>query len=604
MACPDIERIRGSLPEAPSAASRRQIDEHVAGCETCRAEASLKADESSGFAETLRRSDAPGVPAPGAPVAIETSAPLPYGAPIGRYLVLHRLGSGGMSVVYAAFDPQLDRKVALKLLRTDAVPFGGQAVLENEARALARLSHPNVVAVHDVGAVQGQVYLAMELVDGDTLTEWLRAQPRSAQEVLVTVRAAGAGLAAAHSAGLVHRDFKPENVMVGRDGRVRVTDFGLARATHGIRRTGTTGEYFVGTPAYMAPEQLSGEAADASSDQFAFCMALYEALFGGAPFGGETAGSRLEEIRAGRIRPIVSRRHVSSRIRRAVLRGLSADPQARFASMEELLGELSYVTPRSRIAAAIALSVVLVAVGVAAWLPSSASRCTGAAQRFESAWNENQKAEVRRALLATNVPYAARTWERIEHELDAYAARWKSAHTEACEATRVRDEQPEDVLLLRMDCLQQRLNEAAALVHVLTRADEATVRSASTAVGALGWIDQCLDLRALEAGVRLPNDPAARAAAEKLQQRAAEVKAHLTSAQYEVGLERSRSLVDDARKLQLAATEAEALLLLAQFETLRGQLRTRSRSSWTRSWSLAVRARTGSPRVPGPSSSA
>ncbi|HET6583005.1 MAG TPA: serine/threonine-protein kinase, partial [Nannocystaceae bacterium] len=228
---------------------------------------------------------------------------LARGTTLGRYVVLERIGSGGMGVVYAAYDPQLDRKVALKLLHAREErdgDSGGRARVLREAQAMARLSHPNVVAVHDVGVVDDTLFVAMEFVEGVTLGHFIAAGSRRWNEVLDVFEPAGRGLAAAHAAGLVHRDFKPDNVMIGNDGRVRVMDFGLARAAaeittessegsggsivelSGVDRLTRTGA-LVGTPAYMAPELLAGGNADARSDQFAFCVALHRALYGTAP---------------------------------------------------------------------------------------------------------------------------------------------------------------------------------------------------------------------------------------------------------------------------------------------------------------------------------
>ncbi len=238
----------------------------------------------------------------------EAEAHLPRGTLVGRYVVLDVLGEGGMGVVYRAFDPELDRMVAVKLLQAkpggSQSAAGGQAWLLREAQALARLSHPNVVAVHDVGSLPGdQVFVAMELVAGKTLREWLKT-PRSWRDVMPIMLEAGAGLVAAHHAHLIHRDFKPDNVIVGEDGRARVMDFGLARLrpddaepTPASRssdlqiesRSPLTAELtiagtVVGTPAYMAPELYRGEGAGARSDQFAFGVALYEALFRARPY--------------------------------------------------------------------------------------------------------------------------------------------------------------------------------------------------------------------------------------------------------------------------------------------------------------------------------
>jgi WD40 repeat protein/serine/threonine protein kinase len=300
------------------------------------------------------------------------------GVRIGRFTLLGQVGSGAMSMVYAAYDDELDRRVAVKLLRTALVP--SDVRLRREARALARLSHPNVVAVHEIGHWEGRLFIAMELVDGQTLDTWLDERPRTWQEIVDVLLQAGSGLAAAHEIGLVHRDFKPTNVMVGEDGRVRVLDFGL------VRRTGQPGAAWpeerrggeavpeepeppagsgsetvtgacVGTPAYMAPEQRAGLVADVLSDQFSFCVALHEALFDVRP------GEPPED---GRDR---HRRPVPARLARAIERGLAADPRARWPSMRHLLGALERLRGagrRWRIRAAM-LGLTALVVGVALW---------------------------------------------------------------------------------------------------------------------------------------------------------------------------------------------------------------------------------------------
>jgi eukaryotic-like serine/threonine-protein kinase len=260
---------------------------------------------------------------------------------LGRYELVARIGAGGMGVVYRAFDPELRRHVAVKRAVFDeANEARARARFLREAQAMAQLSHPHVVPVYDVGGAGEDVFLAMELVEGGTLTAWLRA-PRTAQEILAVFVQAARGLAAAHAHGVVHRDFKPHNVLVSRDGRARVTDFGLARLAGEPEADGAAG-----TPAYMAPEQLRGEAGDAQSDQFAFAVALYEALAGRRPFlpdlaspvagAGVSGPTRLSSPTipelAPRARVAASPaplRHVRRAVRRALLRALDADPARR-----------------------------------------------------------------------------------------------------------------------------------------------------------------------------------------------------------------------------------------------------------------------------------
>ncbi len=284
---------------------------------------------------------------------------------IGRFAVIQRLGVGAMGVVYAAYDPQLDRKVALKLLKPSEDDAGErwQHRLLREAQALAKLSHPNVVQIHEVGAHGDAVFVAMEFVTGVTVRTWLSEQPRHWRDVVAVFAQAGRGLAAAHAAGLVHRDIKPDNFLLGRDGRVRVADFGLVRfavdddlaartaellqgAAH-ISASRTSPGMLVGTPAYMSPEQYRGRPADAKSDQFSFCVALFEALFGERPFAGANALEVSRSVLSGQIaqRPD---RHVPAWLSRAVLRGLQGDPRTRWPDMDALVGELARDHGRAR----------------------------------------------------------------------------------------------------------------------------------------------------------------------------------------------------------------------------------------------------------------
>ncbi|HWB75902.1 MAG TPA: protein kinase, partial [Nannocystaceae bacterium] len=277
---------------------------------------------------------------------------------IGRFTVTHKLGEGGMGVVYAAHDAELDRDVAIKLLRSDSGDSSsGRARLLREARAMAKLSHPNVITVYDVGMFDQHVFIAMELVHGTSLRSWLKQRPRTWRGALECFVEAGRGLAAAHTAGLIHRDFKPDNVLVGDDGRVRVLDFGLARATDGepdevtpdgesfspadaVERLTLTGAV-IGTPGYMAPEQWRGGIVDHRTDQFSFCIALWEALFGQRPFGGSGATAIAARVMAGDIRRPPEDRNVPAWLVRVLRRGLSVDPTQRFRSMDALLGVLS-----------------------------------------------------------------------------------------------------------------------------------------------------------------------------------------------------------------------------------------------------------------------
>lgn len=342
-----IEYVDGRLTDEAHA----HVASHVAACDECggllAAMVEMHGSTIGELAEThLRR---------------ETSAsrPLARGDTLGRYVIERMLGAGAMGVVYEASDPLLARRVALKLLRPDhtAPSTDGERYerMLREAKALARLAHANVVAVHDVGRTDASLFIAMDYVDGGTLGDWLTQAVRTWEEVLAMYMQAGEGLSAAHDAGLVHRDFKPANVLVGVDGRVFVTDFGLARVAASSRgHTGTDAERdalpvdapltrsgaLVGSPAYMAPEQLAGQPADARSDLFSFCVALYTGLFGARPFRGETVKELREAILASRVEPAPPQHGVPAGVREILLRGLRPAPEERIQTMRALLTQL------------------------------------------------------------------------------------------------------------------------------------------------------------------------------------------------------------------------------------------------------------------------
>ncbi|HEX2691881.1 MAG TPA: protein kinase [Kofleriaceae bacterium] len=348
------EFVSGTL----SASALGKVESHLAGCRECRAlVAALAADTGDdSSAATLRHER----------LSLSQAAELPrktlsIGDRVGRYLVLSPLGAGGMGVVFAAWDPQLGRKIALKLLRSGLAGSSkdARARLRREAQAIAQLSHPNVVSVYDVGTTDdGDLYIAMEFVEGDTLTTWLKKYPRTWREIIDVFLQAARGLLSAHGVGLLHRDFKPDNVLVGGDGRVRVTDFGLARSllapedavyvkpemaalNSALTATGTV----LGTPRYMPPEQLTGADPDARSDQFSFCVALYEALYGKHPLRDGTSVRMLEH--GERALPPPEGTRLPAAIGRAVLRGLERDRAKRFPSMGSLIEELVQPPPRS-----------------------------------------------------------------------------------------------------------------------------------------------------------------------------------------------------------------------------------------------------------------
>ncbi|HLL56163.1 MAG TPA: tetratricopeptide repeat protein [Myxococcaceae bacterium] len=613
------------------------------------------------------------------------------------------VGKGGMGVVYAAYDPELDRKVALKLLggfRSHG--DDGQARLLREAQAMARVTHPNVTAVYDAGTYGAQVFIAMELIEGGkTLRDWILETRRSWREILDVMVEAGQGLAAAHAAGLVHRDFKPENVLVGQDGHAHVTDFGLARlarseegstkdsssrgATRGTpaelntpaarspladvgnptelnaysmrvgigeaRNTpaaqalapaggtpsseantpaprrpttdvgaspeaktppplgpvapGTPGagglpqeygtpaarglpEYgtpavrgapadrlgreltqagmVVGTPSYMAPEQHLGKPPNTRSDQFSFCTTLYFALYQKNPFEARKLASALRgetsDNPASLIQPPPKAPRVPGWVKRVLMRGLAIAPEARFDSMEALLARLAAPRTTTRKWMAALVVVVALSAAVVAQRESALRRgtlCSGAEQHLQGVWDPAIAQRVKASFEATGKPYAAYTFQSIQELLDGYAKGWATMHTDACLATRVRGEQTEAILTLRMTCLDRRLKELQLLTELLSKADVNTLQHAVNEVGGLPRVSLCADVNALSAPTPPPEDALTRAEVERITTRLAQVKMQGIAGKYKAAAADAEDVARAARKVHYLPVLAEAL---------------------------------------------
>lgn len=495
----------------------------------------------------------------------------------GCFRVERVLGRGGMGVVHLADHLQLDRKVALKL-HSSTTGRAGTLRLLREARAMARLVHDNVVTIYDVGAIDDRVYIAMEFVDGGTLREWLTDRPRTWQEILRVLVAAGRGLAAAHEQGLVHRDFKPDNVLIGTDGRVRVADFGLARPTTegsedplhqvppgsgvtsttdgGWKLTETKG--LVGTPAYMAPEQLEGRPADALSDQFAFCVSAFETLYGQRPFPGDTLGALVANVLHGEVTSAPAEKNVPSAVRRALRRGLRRDPSARFASMADLLRILEHDTTAARrrwwsivLGAGAVVGAVLVTRSDRADDP-----CTGGRDRIAEVWDEYRGDELERSMAQGGGPLGTTVGPRVRARLDRYAEAWEGAYREACEETWVLQTQSEHALDLRMACLDGRRQELAALVETLGEAEAEVVAKADQASLSLVALTRCTDVEALR---RIePIEDGDRAAAEAIERTLAQAKARDHAGRYEQARELAEEALLAARELGYLSVVAKA----------------------------------------------
>ena len=532
------------------------------------------------------------------PVRLGTPAgELAFGSTVDRYVVLDRVGEGGMGVVYAAYDPKLDRKVALKFLNRPDPEHGEWNRLLREAQAMARLAHPNVAVAYDVGTSHGHVFLAMELVNGVDLRSWLQARTRTVPEILAVFSAAGQGLAAAHASGIVHRDFKPANVLVNKSGRSRVTDFGLSRSiylgdvappadgedgasgTPDSIRTPLNARFtftgaVLGTPSFMSPEQHEGKEADARSDQFSFCVALYEALHGVRPFVGETLAEIRESILARRFASTSSR--VPAWLNAAVLRGLSASPSDRWPSMDALLTALAGDPARARRQRTVTVAVAVIALaGVSGAFflfggqDDEGAVCTGAADKVAQVWGPAARQKARAAFLATKDPNADDVFGRVERALDGRLDAWADAHTEACRATRVRGEQSESMLDLRMQCLERARRQMQNLVWLWQ--DKVQLNQAAQAALGVGDVKGCADT----AGLASPIAPARdsdRQQVEALRSRLDEIDARQRMGQYQQALGMMRGVVTSARELGYGPVLAEALFRNGGLESEVGQV--------------------------------
>ena len=556
--CLDEEDVVRLFEGQVTADEQARLDRHIDGCPGC---LEFVAEAARGLASQASRSQdraEPGLVVPD------------------RYEVLERIGVGATGVVYAAFDKVLDRKVALKLLRTDRVAFGdvrGQARLVREAKILARLSHPNVTTVHDVWqGSDGGVVMAMELVTGRTLRDWLEGPPPpSRDEILAVFLSAGRGVAAAHAAGVVHRDFKPDNVLIGDDGRVRVTDFGLAHSAPDEARIAVTltgdemdesASHVAGTPRYMAPEQCDGGAADVRSDQFAFMVTLYEALYHQPPFSVVSSALRLAEIRQG-ARSLPAR-GVTRKLRAALRRGLQADPARRFPSMSALCDAIA-PAPRQRslpVWGSLAGAVAAAWLGAAMLAPEGDPEtppCESAAQRLAGVWDDGVRRELEAVMAAPGDPELRARWSELERELTALMAAWSARYDVACAATRATDSVDRERAAATLSCLDDSLEWIQVVTRMAARAEPRTL----SLLGRRGLLTRmsgrCASPEAARESGLLPREPAARERVIELRFRLYEVPMLLAEGQRAEALEVAARAVDEAGVIGFAPALAEAL---------------------------------------------
>ncbi len=501
-------------------------------------------------------------------------------------MVLERIGQGGMGVVYRAFDPNLERAVALKVVRLTP-GGGGREHLEREAKTLARLNHPHVLTVHDVGVVAGELFIATEYVDGGTLADWCATHPPREHgretTLLRLATEAARGLAEAHGAGLVHRDVKPSNLMLGLDGRLRVADFGLARLlgpnTPGLGDRSTSdpdradigsGSRAGGTLAYMAPEQIAGRV-DARSDQFSWAVTFYEAFAGRRPFDGRDPNTLLQSIRTGRLAASSPGHGLSSPLRRILQRCLVERPEDRYPDMTQVVEQLERLGRGRRWVPWIAGA--LVSSGVVAWSlrPVREPPCQHAERVLAEVWSEARRDQVRRAFEALDVSHAPTTAQRVIAGLDAYVDAWQVERVDACEATHVRHEQSATLMDARNQCLDECRYRLEATLGLLDEPDAPLVDRAVRMVSELPRTSACADPEYGTTHIPPPDDPAARAEVERQQQQVALARSLADAGRYPEAFDVAERAVDGARSLNYGPLLAVALASLALAQERRGR---------------------------------
>jgi tRNA A-37 threonylcarbamoyl transferase component Bud32 len=536
MACPSPDHVLDYLSGSLDDAARDALDAHVDGCATCRQ-----------LMVELARTDMNADVRPGRLSAEH----------IGRYKVEKKLGAGGMGTVYLAYDSQLDRKVAVKLVHPELAQYGGVERLVREGRALAKLSHPNVVGVHDAGTDGNRVYIAMELVEGMSLAQWLRESPRDWRSITEKFVAAGRGIAAAHRAGIIHRDIKPENILLDKQGRAKVADFGLAGHSepggaitdqHDTDRLTLTGAV-MGTPMFMSPEQRRGETVSGATDQYSLCAALDGALH--------------------------THRHSSKPpawLRAAILKGLAQRPSERFASMDDLIDALDPALRRrrNRRFAAAAGSIAITGVIAGAFYTmrdrdDTGARCDAERAAIEAQWRAPDRTALTESLRATKLKYADDTATRVVAAMDEYVKDLESARTEQCKQ-RPRTSEARALFELSIACLGERRVDLLALRDKLRTPSAADLRLAVTAVHELPSIDDCSNAQQLEAEARARATPELLATRTELSEAMRSARAAYDDGKYPAAGEHAQRAVALARKLG-GRLLAKALLLDAEVTT-------------------------------------
>jgi tetratricopeptide (TPR) repeat protein len=519
-----------------------------------------------------------GVLDPTTPGALERRPELERGTMVGRYQIIKLIGRGGMGAVYAAHDPNLDRQVALKLLHSTASYDAAERMIR-EAQALARLDDPHVVQVYDAGEYEGQVFIAMQLVDGEDLGNLIARKKPGVPQTVAWFCAAGRGLAAAHAAGLIHRDFKPSNVLVDARGRVAVTDFGLARTVDpgSERRHITMIGTIMGTPAYMSPEQHGQRTTTPASDQFSFCIALWEALYDRHPFieGDRVSIASMSpfaigyQIYDGDLIPPPKHKRVPRRVHDALVRGLSRDPAKRWPTMNLLIAELAPAQKRRVWPIVLGAGALAAAGGAAAvWLALSRDApqktCPlQTADRVNAVWSTATAQQLHDQFAKSGRSYAEYAARQTRTALDRYTTRWQQLASDVCDAERAAGERPPELIVRRHACLDNRLDALRGLTAMLTgEARPEFVDRAQAMVDALPDLGDCID-------ESVPGTPPAAIAAEvaKLNQEISAAEARAIAGDYARSRADADAVLKRARELGWAPVESRAHFVIGRIAT-------------------------------------
>ena len=514
-----------------------------------------------------------------------------------NYVLLELLGRGGMGIVYAAYDEQLDRKVAIKLLRSVSTH---RPRLLREAQAMARVTHPNVVSVYEIGEFEHTPFIAMEFVDGETLGEWRARAPRSRAELLAVFEAAGRGLAAAHDKGVIHRDFKPDNVMVSREGRVLVMDFGIARGEGEKDKTTQTDEQpdladasasvlevdltatgvMVGTPAYMAPEQFRRAEIGAPSDQFSFCVALWEALYDQRPFQGRNFATIASAVLEGRIQA-PERRDVPSWLRKVIERGLATEPAQRWPSMHELLDALARDPTRRRrwlVASGLGMGLLgLSWLGIDAWLAreqaAGIEACAAEGRALSSAWNPEIRSQLETTFVGAGDLASADLWVRTARRLDDYADEWATLRADTCVEAKITHTRDAASHARVSACLDERSAVFVALLETWSANegfDPKALGRVPKAVADLPPLSLCTHEGWLAQRVPAPEDEATRVRVTELRTTLERVEALQLAARYQDALVLAREVLEAAEVIAWVPLQAEARFVIGDLQELLG----------------------------------